>query len=149
MIMPMTTASTSLDVRVTGRRIVATLLDGVVFGLVNVLLARVLGTDEGSSGFDLTTLSTDGSLWLVAFAVVYYIVLEGFTGRTAGKLITGIKVIDAETGGRPGLVSGVVRTALRLIDGLLGYIVGLIIVVNSDRRRRLGDMAAKTLVVRA
>ena len=64
-------------------------------------------------------------------------------------LVTGIRVVNAETGGRPGLLSAVARTALRLIDGLLGYLVALIVVVNSDRRRWLGDMAAKTLVVRA
>lgn len=46
-------------------------------------------------------------------------------------------------------MSGLVRTLLRLIDGIFGYVLGLLIVVNSDRRRRLGDMAAETLVVRA
>jgi uncharacterized RDD family membrane protein YckC len=102
-----------------------------------------------SSGFDLTTLSTEGSLWLVVIVFFYYVLLEGLTGRTLGKLITGVRVIDAKTGGRPGLVSGLVRTLLRLIDGIFGYVLGLIVVVNSDRRRRIGDMAAETLVVRA
>jgi uncharacterized RDD family membrane protein YckC len=81
--------------------------------------------------------------------VLYYVLLEGFTGRTVGKLVVGIRVVDAETGGRPGLVSGLVRTLLRMIDGIFGYLVGLIVVVNSKNRRRLGDMAAKTLVIRA
>jgi uncharacterized RDD family membrane protein YckC len=43
----------------------------------------------------------------------------------------------------------VLRTVLRLIDGILGYLVAFIVVLASDRRRRLGDMVAKTLVVRA
>ena len=135
-------AADTAAVRVTGRRVVATLVDAVVFGLV----ASLLGLDD-ESGFELTTLSA-GSLWLLAGVVAYYVLLEGFTGRTVGKLVTGIRVVDAETGGRPGLLSAVVRTALRLVDSLLGYVVALIVVVNSDRRRRLGDMAAKTLVVR-
>jgi uncharacterized RDD family membrane protein YckC len=139
----------SFDVHVTGRRVVATIVDTLVFGAVNGALANVIGDDRLDNGFDLTGFTVDGSLWLTLLAVLYYVVLEGFFGRTIGKFVTGIKVIDAETGGRPGLLSAIARTALRLIDGIFGYLVALIVVVNSDRRRRLGDMAAKTLVVRA
>jgi len=138
------TQTTDTAVRVTGRRVVATLIDGLVLGGLASLLS--LRTDD--SAFDLTTLSA-GNGWLLLVIVLYYVLLEGLTGRTLGKLVTGIKVVDAETGGRPGLLSGLVRTALRLVDGLCAYLVGFLVVVNSDRRRRLGDMAAKTLVVRA
>lgn len=145
----MTYAPGNVDVRVTGRRIVATIVDATVLSILGSVLAAILGTENESSGFALTTLATADSLWLLAAVLLYYIVLEGWTGRTVGKLVTGIRVIDAATGGRPGFVSATVRTLLRLIDGLLSYLVGLIFVVNSDRRRRLGDIAAKTLVVRA
>ena len=145
----MSYASSTPDVRVTGRRVVATFIDGALFGLVNSALAAVLNTDESTStDLSLTSLSTGGSAWLLVFVVLYYVLLEGFLGLTLGKLITGIRVVDAETGGRPGLLAAVARTALRLIDGIFGYLLALIVVVNSDRRRRLGDMAAKTLVVR-
>jgi len=139
----------SFDVHVTGRRVVATIIDTLVFSAVNGALANVIGDNRLDNGFDLTGFTVDGSLWLTFLAFLYYVVLEGFLGRTIGKFVTGIKVIDAGTGGRPGLLSGIVRTLLRVIDGIFGYLVALIIVVNSDRRRRLGDMAAKTLVVRA
>jgi uncharacterized RDD family membrane protein YckC len=132
------------NVRVTGRRIVATVIDGLLFGL----FVPATGMQDGPSGFDLTTLSAKGSLSLGLFALLYYTLLEGLTGRTLGKLITGIRVVDAETGGKPGILSGFVRTLLRLIDGILAYLVAMIVVVNSKNRRRLGDMAAKTLVVR-
>jgi len=145
----MTYASGSLDVRVTGRRVVATIIDGLLFGVLNVALATIFGTEKADSGFDLTQLSTGGSAWLLLIVVLYYVLGEGLTGRTVGKLITGIRVVDPKTGGRPGLLSGVVRTALRLIDGIFAYLVAFLFVVNSDRRRRLGDIAAKTQVVRA
>jgi uncharacterized RDD family membrane protein YckC len=38
---------------------------------------------------------------------------------------------------------------LRIIDGIFAYLVGFVIVLSSNRRRRLGDMAAGTLTVRA
>jgi len=141
--------SSSLNVHVTGRRVVATVIDAVLFGLLNGALASAFGTERADSGFDLTTLSAGGSAWLLLVVVLYYVLLEGLLGRTVGKMITGIRVVDAGSGGRPGLVSALVRTLLRLIDGLGAYLVGFVVVVNSDRRRRLGDMAAKTLVVRA
>ncbi len=149
MISGMTYATGAPEVRVTGRRIVATLIDGLIFGLINSALVAAFGVEGAESGFDLTRFDNTGTLWLSVIVLLYYTLFEGLTGRTIGKWITGIRVVDAHTGGRPGLLSGLVRTLLRLIDGFLGYLVGFLVVVNSDRRRRLGDMAAKTLVVRA
>lgn len=40
------------------------------------------------------------------------------------------------------------RTVLRVVDDLAGYLVAFIIVVTS-KRQRLGDLAAHTLVVRS
>ena len=137
------------NVHVTGRRVVATIIDGIVLGAVSSALAPAFGTGRTSSGFDMTTLTFNGSVRLLVVVLLYYTLFEGLTGRTIGKFITGIRVVDAETGRAPGLLSGFVRTLLRLIDGILAYLVGFLVVVNSDRRRRLGDMAAKTLVVRA
>jgi uncharacterized RDD family membrane protein YckC len=130
-------------VRVTGRRVVATVIDAVVLG--GLASASNLGT---GSGFGLTALSTT-SLWLLLGAALYYVVAEGLTGRTVGTLDPGSRVGAAERGPRPGLLSAIARTSLRLVDGLFLYLVGFVVVMNSDHRRRLGDMAAKTLVVRA
>ena len=138
----------SLDVHVTRRRIVATLIDGVILSVILNILGRVFDVKVPSGTLDLTTLSFGGSLLAAGVVLAYYIVLEGWFGRTAGKLVTGIRVVD-DNGNRPGFVSALVRTLLRLIDGIFAYLVAFIIVVNSSRRRRLGDMAAKTLVVRA
>jgi uncharacterized RDD family membrane protein YckC len=146
---PMTYAQGAPEVRVTGRRVVATIIDGLVFGLINGALVSAFGVEGADSGFDLTHFDNTGTAWLSLVVLLYYTLFEGLTGRTPGKWVTGIRVVDASTGGRPGLLSGFVRTLLRLVDGFLAYLVGFLIVINSDRRRRLGDMAAKTLVVRA
>src|SRR4051794_2792806 len=136
------------NVHVTGRRVVATIIDGIVLGAVNSTVVHAVGIDRASSGFDMTTLSFNGSAKLLGVVLLYYTLLEGWTGRTVGKFITGIRVVDDRSGRAPGILSALVRTLLRLIDGIFGYLVGFAIVINSDRRRRLGDMAAKTLVVR-
>lgn len=137
------------NVHVTGRRIVATIVDGILLGIVSSIVTGSFGTTSTSSGFSLTSLSTGGSLLLFVVALLYFVLMEGLIGRTVGKMIAGIRVVDEATGTPPGIGRAAIRTLLRLIDGLFAYLVGFIIVMSSRRRRRLGDMAAKTLVVRA
>ncbi|QIN84728.1 hypothetical protein GBA63_20295 [Rubrobacter tropicus] len=62
-------------------------------------------------------------------------------------MLLGIRVVR-EGGGTPGLRAAVVRTALRLVDSLFGYLVAFVTVLVSGKNQRLGDMAAHTLVVR-
>lgn len=78
------------------------------------------------------------------------VLLQGFTGWTIGKLVAGIRTVR-EDGRPPGFVKALVRWLLWVVDGfpyflpLVGFIVGLTTVGH----RRVGDMAAKTFVVRS
>lgn len=90
-------------------------------------------------------------MFVIAFAVQwgYAVVLEAFWGgRTLGKAVAGIVVID-DAGGRLRFNQVVIRNLVRVVDLLpLGYFVGgLSALVRADGRR-LGDVAAGTLVVR-
>ncbi|MEV8514103.1 RDD family protein [Dactylosporangium sp. NPDC051484] len=145
----MTYPSRSADVHVTGRRVVATIVDAVLLGCLGGIVARLAGVETTSSGFGFTRLSSGGSIAVFIFVLLYYVLLEGLFGRTVGKLVTGIRVVDESTGTPPGIGKAIIRTLLRIIDGLFAYLVGYIVVLCSRRRRRLGDMAARTLVVRA
>jgi uncharacterized RDD family membrane protein YckC len=148
----MTNVDTSVNTHVTGRRIVATLIDGVVLGIIYSVFRALFGTAKpagGYTGFGLTRLSVGGSIGGLVVVGLYYVILEGYFGRTVGKFLTGIRVISESTGRPPGYGRALLRTVLRLIDGIASYLVGFIIVVNSKRNRRLGDIAADTLVVRA
>jgi uncharacterized RDD family membrane protein YckC len=87
-------------------------------------------------------------IWLAA-AFLYFPIAESIWGRTVGKLITGMIVVDKD-GHPPGFLKAVLRTLLRLIEvnpvllgGLPAYVV-----VMSEKRQRLGDMLARTYVVR-
>ena len=48
----------------------------------------------------------------------------------------------------PGLKAATIRTLLRIVDGLFSYLVAFITVLITEKRQRLGDMTAITLVVR-
>ena len=138
-------------IHVTGRRVVATLIDGLIFGGVYWLLALVFGDirTEGDAANWVSNLPAWASVAYGLFIVGYYLLLEGYLGQTVGKMATGIKVVSAATGTTPGIGAAAVRTVLRLVDGLFSYLVAFITVLASSRRQRLGDMAARTLVVRA
>jgi len=80
------------------------------------------------------------------FALVNFVLLTGLTGFSLGKLMTGIRVVNQETGQRCGVVRAFLRTILLAIPDLFGA-VGIIVAASSTDHRRVGDMAASTLVV--
>lgn len=136
------------DIHVTGRRILAIIIDTIVLGLVFGLMSAFFGT--ASAGAGQANASLNGVAALVYFLIffAYFAILEGYSGQTLGKMLLGIKVVREDDGGVPGLGAAAIRTLLRIIDGLFGYLVGFVAVLASSKRQRLGDMAASTLVVR-
>ena len=82
--------------------------------------------------------------------ICYYLLLEGFTGYTLGKFALRIQAVD-QNGRPPGFVKSLLRTLLRIVDTnpfLLGGVPAGICVLASREKQRLGDMAAKTYVVK-
>lgn len=81
--------------------------------------------------------------------VALLVILQGFTGWTPGKLVLGIRCVKAD-GRACGVGKALLRWLFWVVDGfpyflpLVGFIVGLTTVGH----RRVGDMVAKTLVVR-
>jgi uncharacterized RDD family membrane protein YckC len=136
--------------QVTGRRVVATFIDGLVFGVAYWLLALAFGDirTEGEAANWVSNLPVWASVAYGLFVLAYFVLLEGLLGQTLGKLATGIKVVAEATGQAPGIAAAAIRTLLRLIDGLFCYAVAFVTVLVSVKRQRLGDMAARTLVVR-
>jgi uncharacterized RDD family membrane protein YckC len=136
--------------QVTGRRVVATIIDGLVFGVAYWLLALAFGDvgTEGEAANWVSNLPVWASVAYGLFVLAYFVLLEGLLGQTLGKLATGIKVVAEATGQAPGIAAAAIRTLLRLIDGLFCYAVAFVTVLVSVKRQRLGDMAARTLVVR-
>ena len=89
--------------------------------------------------------------WLyIVLCFAYFFIFENATGQTLGKRVMGIKVVAADGLVTPQKVA--TRTLLRVLDGfpwVLPYLVGTVVAATSSKHQRIGDMAAKTLVVRA
>lgn len=122
------------------RRTVAYLIDLAVVG-VPVLLAT---GDDRSPARRALTLGRRAAV----VGTLYHALLEGLTGRTVGKAAVDIAVVGADGSGCT-LRAAAVRTLGRFLDGLpVAYLLGVASVALTDRRQRVGDLLAGTVVVR-
>jgi uncharacterized RDD family membrane protein YckC len=137
------------DVHVTGRRILATIVDGLIFGGLYAVMVILFGSvaTVGSANWNGSMPALPTVLYGLII-VLYYILLEGYLGQTVGKMLLGIKVVREDNGEVPGLAGATIRTLLRIVDGISSYLVAFITVLISGKNQRFGDMAAHTLVVR-
>jgi len=100
--------------------------------------------------FVLMLLIVSLILFLLALLCMYhgyFIWYESKKGHTPGKRIFGLRVV-AEDGGKATVGQCVLRDMLRYVDCVL-LVPGLICISLTERRQRLGDLAAKTRVVYA
>jgi uncharacterized RDD family membrane protein YckC len=118
------------DTHVTDRRVLATIVDGLILGGLYTVMAAVFGTiTQHYEAYWTASMPPPAD---VAFAVVvlgYYLVLESYRGQTLGKVVAGIRVVDEVTGDRPAFGAVLVRTILRLVDGIAAYLVAFVTVL--------------------
>lgn len=116
-----------------------------------ILLACFL---TGFLSFGVSITKDVYSLYFFILAAIilcsYYVLLEGLTGYTIGKFTFRIIAVNAE-GRPPGLWKSFIRSLIRLFETnvfLLGGLPAGISVLASDKKQRLGDLAANTYVVK-
>jgi len=126
-----------------GPRIVARLLDGVLFGLIIIaaVIAGILSHLE-----EISAIAT-----IVVFVILYVfydLLCEIFmNGQSIGKKIMKIKVISLD-GGRPSVGQYMLRWLFRIVDfSLTSGLCGLISVAVSEKNQRVGDMVAGTALI--
>jgi uncharacterized RDD family membrane protein YckC len=121
------------------RRVLAGVVDLVIVA-AGALVVLVAG--------DSLTGNRQGALSAVilGWALYYFFALESGDGQTVGKKLMKLRVVRAN-GSPVGMREVAVRTVLRVVDN---YLVGLIVMLaTGDRRQRIGDLAAGTIVVDA
>lgn len=142
-----TMSSTTLPAPI-WRRALATLIDFCALIALMMLLSPVL-----IPMFDVMTNAP--SIWwragcLFAFLfllLAYFMVPEALFGGTPGKFIMSLRTVTAE-GRRLGYERSIVRNLLRAIDLMpFCYLAGAMTHLFSKNNRRIGDIAADTLVV--
>jgi uncharacterized RDD family membrane protein YckC len=133
--------------------LVAAYLASVVFPGHGFFIARSgLVTETSASGISRTrytyALPASSLILITTLGLAYFFVCEAVWERTVGKRTMGVRVRSAG-GARAGLGAIAGRTILRLIDGIAFYLVGwLVALLTGSRRRRIGDWAGGTVVIR-
>jgi uncharacterized RDD family membrane protein YckC len=135
---------------VLGRRIGALIIDGLLLGVIFVVIGIASGGGHSGDGEASVRLGGAGTLVWALISLAYFCVAEGISGQTLGKRALGIKVVRTDRSAI-GVGPALIRNVLRVIDALPAfYIVGLIsVLATGQRRQRVGDLAADTIVVRA
>lgn len=144
-------------------RFVALLIDVIILGIISSIITApfrvpttitITNVTNGTS--QITTVATNpfvafGSLIGIIINLLYFTLLLGAYGQTVGKMAVKIKVVK-EDGTKISYTDALVRTVLYVIDAipyLIPYLLGAILIWTSDQKQRLGDRAARTVVVRA
>lgn len=129
-----------------GPRILAHLLDGLMFGLIVLLF--VFG--NALTGGDASEIFV-GVLVVVFFLlyVFYDLICEIFmNGQSVGKRVMKIKVISLD-GGRPRVGQYTLRWLFRIVDfTFTSGLCALISAAVSEKSQRVGDMVAGTVLIR-
>jgi uncharacterized RDD family membrane protein YckC len=140
-----------------GNRILACVIDTLLSYLMVVVVAgaaygiyRILET----FGFSETYREWVTIMLIAGFSFVSFMVIFGYfvffeilwRGQTPGKRVVGIRVI--ESNGQPVSGSAVwIRNLVRSLDESL-FLIGLLSMLIDRNERRLGDLAANTIVIR-
>jgi uncharacterized RDD family membrane protein YckC len=139
-----------------GSRIVAIIIDQIILVIVMFIIALPFGMwTHMYYPFmgDVTRPMRDAlfapfAILSLLIWILYFTYFEGTSGQTLGKKILSIKVVKL-SGDQLKIGDALIRTILRIIDGLVFYLVGLIVILLTEKKQRIGDLAAGTIVVKA
>jgi uncharacterized RDD family membrane protein YckC len=127
-------------------RIGGSLIDGIIKTSYAIIVLATMnfwihGSFSGSNIFIIL---------LLASPFIFYNLLSELllNGQSVGKKVMGIKVISL-SGEQPSFSQYLNRWVFRLIDFTLsGYMVGVIMVAATERKQRLGDLVAGTVLIK-
>lgn len=114
-----------------------------VSGLADWAVRAEMGDRRGPSADVLTW-------WLLSACghAAYCLVMELAAGRTIGKVLTGLRLMS-ESSGRPDFGQIVLRNLIRLVEMYPPFWAVQLMTLMTRNRQRLGDVIARTLVVRS
>lgn len=120
-------------------RLIAAFIDNIIaFGLMLVVVGAV---PEG--------LLTLRAILVVGGYLGYFFLMEALFARTVGKYFQGL-IVRKLDGTKGDWTSALVRTLFRILEvnpALFGGLPAGLVIMSSERKQRLGDIFADTVVV--
>src|SRR5215210_4252331 len=129
-----------------GDRMLGSIIDGIIKTAyaIFVMATFVFGNSRAFSGLYIVFLV------LLALPFVFYNLASELllNGQSVGKKIMGIKVISL-SGEPPSFSQYLNRWVFRLVDFTLsGNMIGIIMIAATEKKQRLGDLVAGTVLVK-
>lgn len=136
----------------THHRIFAFLID---FSIIIGIMLGLLSLGHYLDIYKIEEIISFKSIWTFAWIwwawtiqMLYFTIFEGFFGQTPGKKILGIAILNNDLT-KVEFIGAFTRNAVRFLDIILFfYMISIILIATTDKRVRLGDMVANTVVVR-
>jgi len=116
------------------RRFGGALIDGLVIGVVRIILALILGSNAA------------GGLALIGSAA-YFTYFHGSTGQTPGDAALSIRIVDLNGGGSIGYGRAFIRWLVSLVSALVFLLGYLWMLWDRPERQTWHDKAANSVVV--
>jgi uncharacterized RDD family membrane protein YckC len=116
-------------------------LYGVIVGIIAFTVRLV-------TGYDVNTENAENGWWLLGYilwAFLYLWISSAITGRTAGKWLIGLRIVERD--GSPLRGRAAFIRVLTLPLSFLIFGLGLVGIVIGEEHRALHDVFAKTVVV--
>jgi uncharacterized RDD family membrane protein YckC len=122
-------------------------IPGAIFQF-NLLKGIITGTGaDVPIGFseNLALMSKSIALTTLVWIVLSY--MEGKFGQTPGKMLMKIKAVRKDNLEPCGFLMSLLRNIALFADGFFQYFVGIALIAGTSYRQRIGDFAAKTIVI--
>ena len=137
-----------------GKRIIAGLVDyAIIYGFL-IIYILIFGEQSETGEYSVNGIK---SLVPVLFWAIMAIGIEQLMGKTLGNSLVGLKPISIKQNSnstfkssmtKPTFGQSFKRHLLDPIDMFFFGLIGILTIKNSEKNQRLGDMWAKTIVVK-
>lgn len=132
------------------KRWLACMIDYVIYIVTTFIIIYVFGNrsidEDGSTSRHLNGFP--GFIAIVLPWLLFFPAIESFNGgQTIGKALFGIKTVK-EDGSKINFGTSFAKHLLDMVDYFPFFgICGMIVASNNDKKQRVGDLVAKTIVV--
>jgi uncharacterized RDD family membrane protein YckC len=136
------TIENQIEIAKKRHRIGAFLIDFFIYWLIGMVIGMFFGLPNDEGGFSYNGLPAFG-MFLIGFFL--WPISEGIWGQTIGKRFLNLKVVTDDYN-----PIGIGQAFGRFFIGFIDYIflIGIIIAANNKQNKRIGDLVAKTIVIR-